>query len=46
MECLDPAGSLQITGDAHWDLAGLARAGQRARGGWGAQSAELGLQMA
>lgn len=36
----------QTTGDASWDLVGLARAGRRARGGWGSHGAELGLQMA
>lgn len=46
MECLDPAGSLQITGDARWDLARLACAGRRGRGGWESQSAEFGLQTA
>lgn len=45
MECLDPAGSLQITGDAGRDLAGPVHAGRRARG-WEPHSAGWGLQMA
>lgn len=45
MECLDPAGSLQITGDAGRDLAGPVHAGRRASG-WETRGAGWVLQMA